>query len=208
MECKRKIVCKICGKEAYVPQRRKKDYCDDLACKKAMYKELNRQAMERYVDKQKGISDMPKTNIQKTTEPQYEKKVNTEAVERVDISDILELARQFDACRLQLIQLIEKERRTRENFEKAQCTYNHAFEFEDLTKDEVWEVYQRTKEERINRRQSKYRYSILKAILDSIEIKRCNKFVVQAIQGCKTTRDFDDYIQNTLRKDEELFKQK
>lgn len=174
MECKRKIVCKICGKEAYVPQRRKIDYCDNIACKEAIYQESRKQAMK----------------------------------ERVDIADILELARQFDACRLQLIQLIEKERRTRENFEKAQCTYNHAFEFEDLTKDEVWEVYQKTKEERTNRRQSKYRYSILKTILDSIEIRKCNKFVVQAIQGCKTTRDFDNYIQNTLRKDEELFRQK
>lgn len=208
MECKRKIVCKICGKEALVPQRRKIDYCDSLACKEAVYKESRKQAMKKWVNKQKGISDVSEPSTSKATEPQYEKKVNTEAVERVDISDILELARQFDACRLQLIQLIEKERRTRENFEKAQCTYNHAFEFEDLTKDEVWEVYQKTKDERINRRQSKYRYSILKTILDSIEIKRCNKFVVQAIQGCKTTRDFDNYIQNTLRKDEELFKQK
>lgn len=204
MERKRKIVCKICGKEAYVPQRRKIDYCDDLACKEAIYQESRKQAMKKWVKKQKGISDTQETNIQ----PQYEKKVNTEAAERVDIADILELARQFDACRLQLIQLIEKERRTRENFEKAQCTYNHAFEFEDLTKDEVWEVYQKTKEERTNRRQSKYRYSILKTILDSIEIRKCNKFVVQAIQGCKTTRDFDNYIQNTLRKDEELFRQK
>ena len=208
MERKRKIVCKICGKEAYVPQRRKIDYCDDPACKEAIYQESRKQAMKKWTNKQKGINNVPQPSMSKDVKPQYEKKVNTEAAERVDIADILELARQFDACRLQLIQLIEKERRTRENFEKAQCTYNHAFEFEDLTKDEVWEVYQKTKEERTNRRQSKYRYSILKTILDSIEIRKCNKFVVQAIQGCKTTRDFDNYIQNTLRKDEELFRQK
>lgn len=74
MECKRKIVCKICGKEALVPQRRKTDYCNDLACKKAMYKELNKQALERYINKQKGISDAPEPSTSKNTEPQYEKK--------------------------------------------------------------------------------------------------------------------------------------
>ena len=122
----------------------------------------------------------------------------------MDIADIRELARQLGTIRYSLIQLIEKERSKMERGTKDSDTLQHAFEFENLTKEEVWEKYNEIKETRTKRRATKYRYLIIKMLLDSIKIKNPDKFLVEAINGCKTERNLGDYLKE-LEKDKELF---
>ena len=99
---------------------------------------------------------------------------------------------------------MEKERSKMERDTKDSDTLQHAFEFENLTKEEVWEKYNEIKETRTQRRATKYKYLLIKMLLDSIKIKNPDKFLVEAINGCKTERNLGDYLKE-LEKDKELF---
>ena len=202
----KRIVCEICGKEAVVSKKRKLDYCNNPECEKEMKILKRKETMQRFNEKH-GIEKVEQEETIKkpsTWQPVENRKVDTEAVSNLDVSDIRELARQLGSIRYMLIQLIEKEREKIENASKEDSTLIHSFEFENLTKEEVWQKYLETKERRVNRRQERYRYAIIKGLLDSIKVKNPDKYIVQAINGCKETRNFDEYI-DELKKDKELF---
>lgn len=202
----KEIICEICGKRGTVPNKRKLNYCNDLECERMMKEIKRKEAKDRFNAKNK-ISSQPIVEEEKKVkvwQPQETRTVNTTAYENLDISDIRELSRQLGTIRYTLIQMIEKERAKIESAGKFDDTLIHSFEFENLTKEQVWEKYLETKQQRTNRRQNRYRYTIIKGILDSIKIKNPDKYVVMAINGCKSTRDFDKYIEE-LKEDKELF---
>lgn len=202
----KEIICEICGKKETVPSKRKLNYCNDLDCERMMKEIKRKEAKDRFNAKNK-ISSQPIVEEEKKVkvwQPQETRTVNTTAYENLDISDIRELSRQLGTIRYTLIQMIEKERAKIESAGKFDDTLIHSFEFENLTKEQVWEKYLETKKQRTNRRQNRYRYTIIKGILDSIKIKNPDKYVVMAINGCKNTRDFDKYIEE-LKEDKELF---
>ena len=215
MERMRKIICEIYGSQAEVPMRRRLDYCDNEYCKLEMKKRQASEASKRFYSKQNETQIITtQTNIattpivtpkkfKKFVEPE-QRIVSTIAAEIMDIADIRELTRQLGTIRYSLIQLIEKERSKMERDTKDSETLQHAFEFENLTKEEVWEKYNEIKETRTQRRATKYRYLIIKMLLDSIKIKNPDKFLVEAINGCKTERNLGDYLKE-LEKDKELF---
>lgn len=215
MERMRKIICEICGSQAEVPMRRRLDYCDNEYCKLEMKKRQALEASKRFYSKQNETQIITTQTNTATTPIVTPKKfkqfvepeqriVSTNAAEIMDIADIRELTRQLGAIRYSLIQLIEKERSKMERDTKDSATLQHAFEFENLTKEEVWEKYNEIKETRTQRRATKYRYLIIKMLLDSIKIKNPDKFLVEAINGCKTERNLGDYLKE-LEKDKELF---
>lgn len=210
MERMRKIIFEICGSQAEVPMRRRLDYC-----KLEMKKRQALEASKRFYSKQNETQIITTQTNTATTPIVTPKKfkqfvepeqriVSTNAAEIMDIADIRELTRQLGAIRYSLIQLIEKERSKMERNTKDSDTLQHAFEFENLTKEEVWEKYNEIKETRTQRRATKYRYLIIKMLLDSIKIKNPDKFLVEAINGCKTERNLGDYLKE-LEKDKELF---
>ena len=195
--------------------RRRLDYCDNEYCKLEMKKRQASEASKRFYSKQNETQIITTQTNTATTPIVTPKKfkqfvepeqriVSTNAAEIMDIADIRELARQLGTIRYSLIQLIEKERSKMERGTKDSDTLQHAFEFENLTKEEVWEKYNEIKETRTKRRATKYRYLIIKMLLDSIKIKNPDKFLVEAINGCKTERNLGDYLKE-LEKDKELF---
>lgn len=205
MRSYRKIICEICGKTAEIPNTRRLDYCDNPSCGEEMRKRKRKETVERFNAKnQITKQDERIVKVSRQWQPQEARTVNTTASESLDISDIRELARQLGTIRFTLIQMIEKERAKLESANKDGDTLIHCFEFDDLTKEQVWEKYLETKEKRTNRRQNRYRYTIIKGLLDAIKIKNPDKYIVQSINGCKSTRDFDKYIEE-LKKDRELF---
>lgn len=197
----RKIICEICGKEDEVPNTRRLDYCNNPECGDKMRIKKRKETMERFNAKNKIVEQ--DEYIVRTSLP-VERSVDSTAGDTMDISDIRELARQLGSIRFSLIQLIEKERAKIDTVNKGDDILIHSFEFDNLTKEEVWEKYLETKKRRISRRQEKYRYTIIKGLLDSIKIKNPDKYIVQSINGCKTTRDFDKYIEE-MKKDRDIF---
>lgn len=205
MESFRKIICEICGKQEMITNRRRLDYCNNPECEKKMRDIKKKEAKDRFNAKNQIAKQNERIiNASKPWQPQETRTVNTTASESLDISDIRELARELGTIRFTLIQMIEKERAKLESANKDGDTLIHCFEFDDLTKEQVWEKYLETKEKRTNRRQNRYRYTIIKGLLDAIKIKNPDKYIVQSINGCKTTRDFDKYMEE-LKKDRELF---
>lgn len=210
----KKIVCEVCKKEATVPTTRRTNYCDNAECIKEIRRRQSNEASKRYFAKKReeesGKTNEEVVDIHKDLAKeifknlQVKRTVNTEAIENLYITDIIELARELGNIRYRLIELIQKAQEEIDVGNKCDEVLVHAFEFEELTKEEVWEKYQTEKRTKNKRRQAKYRYSILKGMLDHITIKAPSKFVAQAVQGCKDTRKFDEYVKD-LQKDKELF---
>lgn len=201
----KKIVCEVCKKEATVPTTRRTNYCDNAECIKEIKRRQSNEASKRYFAKKREESGKTNEEVKEIFKNlQVKRTVNTEAIENLYITDIIELARELGNIRYRLIELIQKAQEEIEVGNKCDEVLVHAFEFEELTKEEVWEKYQTEKRTRNKRRQAKYRYSILKGMLDHITIKAPSKFVAQAVQGCKDTRKFDEYVKD-LQKDKELF---
>lgn len=208
---KKEIICEICGKRALVNCVRRANYCDDPQCVTTMKNRKNREAVERFKQKQIAASTVEETK--ETVEPAEpvkltneveERKVSLTAYNEMKIGDIRDISRQLGSLRYQLIQLVEKERKVIEDANKDAFTLTHCFEFEELSKEDVWEKYLETKKKRTERRVSKYRYVILKAMLDAVAIKNPDRFVAQAVNGCKTTRDFTEYVRE-LENDPDFF---
>lgn len=222
---KKVIVCEICGKTAEVDTKRKLNYCDNESCEQELKKRRRKEVLQKYYERTRNTVNVRVEEIEREVRSPLEvikqlkareeffdkeknetnKKINTTAIENVDIADLLEISRELGEIRYRLIQKIEQERENIKKYEHEDNTLVHAFEFEELSKEEVWERYLENKESRTKRRMSKYRHAILKAMLDNITIKNPNKFVVTAINGGKGTRDFEEYVEE-LKKDDSLFK--
>lgn len=219
------IVCEICGKTVEVDAKRKLNYCDNKSCEQELKKRRRKEVLQKYYERTHNTVNVRVEEIEREVRTPLEvikqlkaredyfdkeknetnKKINTTAIENVDIADLLEISRELGEIRYRLIQKIEQERENIKKYEHEDNTLVHAFEFEELSKEEVWERYLENKESRTKRRMSKYRHAILKAMLDNITIKNPNKFVVTAINGGKGTRDFEEYVEE-LKKDDSLFK--
>lgn len=222
---KKVIVCEICGKKAEVESKRRLNYCDNKSCEQELKSRKRKETLQKYYEKTHKTIDARIEEAEKDLRSPLEvikqlkareeyfdkeknetnKKINTTAIENVEIADLVEISRELGEIRYRLIGMIEKERENIKKYEHGDNTLVHAFEFEELSKEEVWEKYLENKESRTKRRMSKYRHAILKAMLDNITIKNPNKFVVTAINGGKGTRDFEEYVEE-LKKDDTLFK--
>lgn len=222
---KKVIVCEICGKTAEVDLKRKLNYCDNKSCEQELKARKRKETLKKYYERTHNTVNVRIEEIEREVRSPLEvikqikareehfdkeknetnKKINTTAIENVEIADLVEISRELGEIRYRLIGMIEKERENIKKYEHGDNTLVHAFEFEELSKEEVWEKYLENKESRTKRRMSKYRHAILKAMLDNITIKNPNKFVVTAINGGKGTRDFEEYVEE-LKKDDSLFK--
>ena len=214
----KQIVCDICGDVAEVPLNRKFNYCDKEQCVKEARDRIHLTNSRKYYLKKKQEMEAMKEakneepqQVEKPTYSQIEnvvisngKKVNTTAITNTDFSDIREIARRLGTIRYELIQLIEKEREEIRKLDKEDITLLHSFELDNLTKEEVYELYLKTKDRRTDRRGGKYRYSIINAILSAIDIKNPDKFIAMAISQGKTSPNFEEVIES-LKKDETLF---
>ena len=222
---KKVIVCEICGKTAEVDLKRKLNYCDNKSCEQELKARKRKETLKKYYERTHNTVNVRIEEIEREVRSPLEvikqikareehfdkeknetnKKISTTAIENVEIADLVEISRELGEIRYRLIGMIEKERENIKKYEHGDNTLVHAFEFEELSKEEVWEKYLENKESRTKRRMSKYRHAILKAMLDNITIKNPNKFVVTAINGGKDTRDFEEYVEE-LKKDDSLFK--
>lgn len=153
--------------------------------------------------------DLPiaiKSEYREAKEMITKKKVNTDALDSIEIYDIRDIARELGTIRFKLIEMYQKESEQVKKFEKDDLTLLHAFELEDLTKDEVWKMYQETKQRRTNRRGGKDRKILIGTLLNSIQIKNPDKFIVRAVNDGRQNKDFPDVVEE-LKKDETLFVQ-
>lgn len=178
------IICEYCGSFAQVPTRRTENFCNNEACINAHF-ENEKKEENKWI-------------------PQKERTVDTKAIEELNTSEIIELARELGRIRYLLIQLILKENDKIAHSNKDDNTLIHSFEFKELTKDEVYETYLKAKERRIERRQAKYKYAIIKMILDSILIKNPEAAVIQAIQKISNSKELKEVI-NEIKANPELF---
>ena len=227
MENFRTITCEICGQFAQVPARRRLNYCDNPECVKEFKRRKWCEYTNRYMHKRKAeneneneriisrkIINYTEQELPITIKSAYQQarsilsksKVNTDALDNIEIYDIREIARELGTIRFRLIEMYQKESEQVKSFEKEDLTLLHAFELEDLTKEEVWKMYQETKSRRTNRRGGKDRKILIGTLLNSIQIKNPDKFIVKAINDGRQNKDFPDVIEE-LKKDETLFVQ-
>lgn len=221
------ITCEICGQFAQVPKRRRLNYCDNPDCVKAMERKKWCEYTNRYMRKKKEEKETTQnkivvrketndleSNFPVTTKTYFDEvksiltkqKVNTEALDNIEIYDIREIARQLGTIRFKLIEMYQKENGQVKELDKEDITMLHTFEFQDLTKDEVWEIYKETKSRRTSRRGDKNRRILIGALLSSIQIKNPDKFIVKAINDGRKNKDFPEVVEE-LKKDETLFVQ-
>ena len=226
------ITCEICGQFAQVPSTRRLSYCDNPECVKEFTKRKNAEYMKRYLSKRKAKEkdeqerevaneiinyvepytpepDLPinvKSEFKEVKSILEKKKINTEALDKIEIYDIREIARELGTIRFRLIEMYQKENEQVKSLEKEDITLLHAFELENLTKEEVWKMYQETKSRRTNRRGGKDRKLLIETLLNSIRVKNPDKFIVKAINDGKQSKDFPDVIEE-LKKDDTLFVQ-
>lgn len=184
----KKIMCENCGQYDVVPSPRRYSYCDREECQEAMKKRI----------------ENDKNNI---SEHIFSKEIkNIEVIKKVKIEDILGIAQQLGDLRKELIDMIQIENEEIKKANSQDITLLHLIEFEDLTKEEVYDVFIKEKERRENRRQNKYRYKIIKMLLDSINIKRPAAAIRMVVQGMETEKDINKIISD-VTKDPAMFAQ-
>ncbi len=201
--------CKYCGCEFEQPKRgRKKDYCNKEECLRQARNEAKR---KWYANKIKKELSGTKHRIINKTEEEKKPIVIYSSIDRAehklqmpDIGDIRQLAQEIGTARFQLIQMIEKERKSISEYDKYDQDFLHKLEnLEELTDQEVINLVLEEKKNRESRRNNKVRYYLIQGLLDGITIKNPPAFVAQAIQRSK---DFE-YVPRTiqeLKKDESL----
>ena len=79
---------------------------------------------------------------------------------------------------------------------------SHKLEFDNPSDEEILEMARQVKEDRYNRRQSKISEKMLYAMMNAFNMRSANKFVNEAIQGAKQTRDFDGFLEKLKDNDE------
>lgn len=187
------IICKFCHKPAIVSTLRKADYCDD--CKDLAHNEVARLCYNKNVStKRKEVL------IEK-------RKVNSDAANNMNIEDIKEIAEEYDRLRLKTIQLYQKKKNQEKYLTKTTDMLSHKLEFDNPSDEEILTMAKKVKEDRYNRRQNKISEKMLYAIMDSFNMRSANKFVKEAIQGAKNTRDFEGFLE-TLKDNEEIYTKK
>lgn len=107
-----------------------------------------------------------------------------ERVEVDCITEILDISKRLGAIRLELIELVEKAREEVKIFNKNDQTFLHKLEFlDDLTQQEAVDMIVAEKKSREERRSAKNKLYLISALLDSMQMKNPNAFVVKAING-------------------------
>ena len=209
MHSYKKIICENCGKTAFVPKIRRINVCTNPECERIVRENHRKLAKEKFADKQRELKKQNELiNEQQVEEEKVEekdKKIDTTAYDNTSFSDIRELARELGSIRYQLIEALEKEKKLIEMTNEEDNSFLiHYLEFEDFSETEIYNKCMEVKERRVKRRSAKYRSALIKKLLNSIKIKTPERFVVQAINGCKKTRDFEKYLEE-LSKDETYF---
>ena len=183
----KKIICKYCHKPAIVSTLRKAEYCDN--CKDLAHNEVARICYNKNVSSKK----MEVKNL---------RKVNTNAVSNMNIDDIKEIAEEYDRLRLKTIQLYQKKKSQEKYLTKTSDMLSHKLEFDNPSDEEILEMARQVREDRYNRRQSKISEKMLYAMMNAFNMRSANKFVNEAIQGAKQTRDFDGFLEKLKDNDE------
>lgn len=189
----RNIVCEFCGSPATVTTLRKGNYCDREECKKMAHSKASKVYYKK--NKQLALNNF-NYHIQRV--------VSTEAVDNMNIDDIKEIAQDLGKLRFKTIKLVqglvEKERK----FNKSDDYILHKLEFENLSDEDWLKIKQKLVKDRKERREIKIKRKMANEILRNITMKNPGKFVEEAKNGARKTRDFDNCL-NELRKNSELF---
>lgn len=199
--------CKYCGEEFEQNKRgRKKEYCNKIECIRKARNDANK---KWYVNKLKALTGA-KVQIVKAKESKQDQKViiysskdkTDTKIQMPDVSDILQLSREFGTLRYNLICLLQKENEQVEKFNKQDQTFLHKLEFlEELSDEDATKMIIEEKKSRELRRNTKNRKYLIEAMLNAIKMKNPNAFMIKAIQG---KGDIRKTIAN-LKEDESLY---
>lgn len=220
------IICKYCKEPATVTTLRKNDYCDKEDCRLLAHNEASKNCYSKNISKSKVktnevivenatsnkdiqiVSNMPKIDIQPVVAKKVtERKVSTEAVDSMYIADILEFARKYDDLRYEGIKLIQKEVAKEKGYNKTGDMLLHMLEFEDISAERWASLREPVTSDRVDRRRTKIRRQIYNEFIENMPIRSAKDFVRLALEGARTTRDFDKYLVG-LRDNERLFAKK
>lgn len=188
------IICKYCHKPAIVSTLRKADYCDN--CKDLAHNEVARLCYN------KNVSTKRQRNLEDIIGEK--RKVNSDAANNMNIEDIREIAEEYDRLRLKTIQLYQKKKNQEKYLTKTSDMLSHKLEFDNPSDEEILKMARQVKEDRYNRRQNKISEKMLYAMMNAFNMRSANKFVNEAMQGAKKTRDFDGFLE-TLKDNEEIY---
>lgn len=220
------IICKYCKEPATVTTLRKNDYCDKEDCRLLAHNEASKNCYNKNISKSRiNISEVnvenvandnniritpniPKIDIQPVVAKKVtERKVSTEAVDSMYIADILEFAKKYDELRYAGIKLIQKEVAKEKGYNKTGDMLLHMLEFEDVSAERWASLREPVTSDRVDRRRTKIRRQIYNEFIENMPIRSARDFVRLALEGARTTRDFDKYLVS-LRDNEKLFAKK
>lgn len=225
----RKLICKNCGKEFIQNGRgRARNYCYECESKNIQAE------LKQYVDKKQKNNNMQKENNYETVKENVKtnskyyfdrtkfKRVEvkqdnnctadkdnnviyeTDVLVDTGYGDIIQIARDYGACRFRLIEMIKKI--DSEISEKAKIEQDllHKLEFiEKLTDKEAQEIAVALKKNRESRRGTKNLQFLTKSLLDKMILRSPEKFVRQGIQMIKEQKYTAKALEELFKDDEE-----
>lgn len=206
--------CKFCGHEVQQPKRgRRKNYCDRAECIK---KARNEARKKWYAKKVRTTLKGAKNRIvDRTNKPivTYQSK-NTVKKDRDvinDVSELLEIAREYGTLRFRLIEMKKKAlSETEEHNKQTGATFFHKLElmsddyFENMSGEKAKAILTEERNLLKNRRPQKNKLILIEAMLNSILIKNPSAFIGKAVQE---KGDITQAIKE-LKKDEALYDKK
>ena len=204
--------CVFCGEEFETNKRgRKREYCMKEECVKQAHREASSKYYKKIMDEKKETSEEPLAVPEKISYLEEEKIIYSKEdkleieLKYPDISDITQLAREYGAVRLSLIQIAEKCREEHSKCDKQEQDLLHQLEnLEEMSSKKAVEIAIELKKNREKRRVYKNREYLVQALLGSMLMKNPPQFVAKAVQRAQNFQ----YLPRTLKElkqDETLY---
>ena len=209
--------CKFCGNEFEQPKRgRKKEYCNAPWCVNKAHNETRKkylarkagnieeevEAVEQDVETIKERIDQARVVCSNNEELALES-VNKNKI--IDISELMQLGREYGAIRLKLIEEAKKCQAHEKLYNNEEQNVLHEIESEEnITEQQACEMVAKLKKIREPRRIVKNRNYLIQEMLKSMLMRNPPRFVSLAIQRSKNWKYITKVVAE-LKEDKELY---
>lgn len=201
-------ICKCCGEKFEVNAvGRRREYCYKPECDRA--RRLD--AVKRYEEKKK----LGKTKSQKANDISIDPNTNeTQVVYTKPVvidegfGDLIQLAREYGACRFNLIEKSKRINNEVSNADKIEQDLLHKLEnVEELTQEEAINIAINLKENRNNRRIYKNLQFLIGSMLKNMGLRHPEKFVRNGIEIVKNAKYEPRVLEELFKEDDETNKE-
>lgn len=189
------IICKYCGNPATVSTLRKADYCDN--CKSLAHNEVSRECYKKNVSTNEFMT-------KKTSEVIIPRKVSVDGANNMYESELIAISQEYDKLRGRAINLFKKAQAEEKRLTKSGDMLVHKLEFEDMTDEEKLNMTDVVARDRKLRRGWKLTKQTAYGLVSAFELRSATKYVSEARKGARTTRNFQEYLEN-LKGNREIY---